>query len=438
MLMVAFWATRIAVHGGFFVKVQRSWWAILQPIHAVNTTPQKRSETPAPTEKGPRLIDWRKWLSALRLILPTYLLIHIAFLLLTLFAPIINFPTGSYATLPLHTLWQSWRRWDTAFYTDIASKGYMKLSLAVYFPLYPLLIRSVMPIIHNPFISGVIVSNAAMLVACVVFYQLVREEFGEEQADRSIVYLLLYPAAFFLVTVYTESLFLCLSIFCFYHMRHGRWWLAGFFGFLCTLTRSTGILLMVPFFFEYLRQRQFKLQSLLHFDLLSNALIPVALCLYGLYNYQHFHDFFAFKDLEARWGRTFHMPWDGFIRVYQILTRPTSLVGFYGLHNLLAISIDLFVLLFIILTFVGPWHFPRTHRVYCIYALIMYIFIHCTTTSGDMPLESMIRYLMSIFPIFIIFSIAGKHQNFHRGYMIISGTLLCFLALLFISGRWMT
>ena len=60
------------------------------------------------------------------------------------------------------------------------------------------------------------------------------------------IYLAIGPLSFFLQAVYTESLFLLLSLACFVFAREGRWRLAGFMGLLATLTRSTGVLLLIP------------------------------------------------------------------------------------------------------------------------------------------------------------------------------------------------
>ena len=68
-------------------------------------------------------------------------------------------------------------------------------------------------------------------------YRLVEEDFDQERAYRTVLYLSVFPTSFFLAAAYNESLFLCFSLLSFYEMRHGRWWLAGLFGFLAGLTR---------------------------------------------------------------------------------------------------------------------------------------------------------------------------------------------------------
>jgi Gpi18-like mannosyltransferase len=66
------------------------------------------------------------------------------------------------------------------------------------------------------------ISNVAGLVMLMVLYQLVREDFGSEIAERAVLYLAIFPTAFFFAAAYNESLFLCLALLSFYYMRHGQ------------------------------------------------------------------------------------------------------------------------------------------------------------------------------------------------------------------------
>ena len=74
-------------------------------------------------------------------------------------------------------------RWDTGFYLSIASEGYkywgVPLPSVAFFPLYPLLIRFTMPLMGgDAMLAGIVVSHAALLLAAVLFYRLVMEEWG--------------------------------------------------------------------------------------------------------------------------------------------------------------------------------------------------------------------------------------------------------------------
>src|SRR5579864_2289536 len=104
----------------------------------VKTTSPGTSATQAPKEVG-----WRKWAYALKQILPIYLATHLAFLLLTYLATLFAFSPKNFSrySLPLATLLQSWDRWDSNHFVEIATKGYDVAYRTAFFPLFPLLER---------------------------------------------------------------------------------------------------------------------------------------------------------------------------------------------------------------------------------------------------------------------------------------------------------
>src|SRR5947209_17034939 len=262
-----------------------------QEVH-VNTD---SSDLPAPSNdplaEGAVGITSRPatWLSALKEILPVYIAVHLAFLLLTYLATLFAFTPKNFSlySLPLSTLVQSWDRWDSNHFVEIATKGYDVAYRTAFFPLFPMLEGGLGALLHNPFVAGLIISNLAGLAMLTVLYRLVAEDFGTERAWRSVLYLALFPTAFFFAAAYNESLFLCLTLLSFYYMRRGRWWLAGLCGFLASLTRSAGLFLLLPFLYEYLRQHEFTL-SKIHLNIVSGLAIPGGLVVFAFYCYLRF------------------------------------------------------------------------------------------------------------------------------------------------------
>src|SRR5713226_6933721 len=172
-----------------------------------------------------------KWYAAFKNILPIYIGIHLAFFALSCLTVLYTVQAFSKLSRPLYVLWQSWHRWDTGNFLVVALHGYVAPHQTAFFPFYPILERCVMLLTGISFTAGLIISIVADLLALVVLYRLVEEDFDQERAYRAALYLSLFPTALFLAAAYNESLFLCLSLFSFYHMRHGRWWLAGLLGF---------------------------------------------------------------------------------------------------------------------------------------------------------------------------------------------------------------
>ncbi len=371
------------------------------------------------------------WYAVLKRVLPVYIAVHLAFLILTYLATLFILPNYSPRSLGLYTLLHSWFRWDSGHFVLIATQGYTPWWETAFFPLYPLLERAGALLTHDPFVAGLIVSNAVGLVMLVVLYRLVEEDFDEECASRTVLYLSVFPTAFFFAAGYNESLFLCLVLLSFYQMRHGRWWLAGLFGLLASLTRSAGLLLLVPFCYEYLRQHYFKLEKI-RLDAISALLIPAGIGIFAGYCAFQFHDPLAFVHAQGVWRRSLRFPWHGAKEAVTFITTH-SVLSFSSIHNMIDLSAVLLMLILVILCF---WKFPRHLWAYSIYAATTYLFFLLVPSTGDHPLESFSRLALEVFPAFIVLAIFGKKQQFHLYYLVLSLSVLSFMLLLFLTGHW--
>src|SRR5690242_11264931 len=167
-------------------------------------------------------------------------------------------------TIPAPTAEALWRvssnelanlqaRWDTDFYDQIATAGYRWDPTAflhqnvVFFPLYPLLMRWGGALLGgHPLLAGTIISLAAFAGAIALLYRLAVLELGQEKAWPVILLLSTYPYALFYSAVYTESLFLLLTVGAFYAMRRRHLVLAALLGFAAGLTRPNGFWLALP------------------------------------------------------------------------------------------------------------------------------------------------------------------------------------------------
>jgi hypothetical protein len=167
-------------------------------------------------------------------------------------------------TIPAPTAEALWRvssnelvnlqaRWDTDFYHQIATVGYrwdpsvFLHQNVVFFPLYPLLMRWGGVLLGgHPLLAGTVVSLAAFAGAISLLYRLAVLELGEEKAWPVILLVSTYPFALFYSVVYTESLFLFLTVGAFYAMRRRYLLLAALAGFAAGLTRPNGFWLALP------------------------------------------------------------------------------------------------------------------------------------------------------------------------------------------------
>src|SRR2546426_1813240 len=165
---------------------------------------------------------------------------------------LLTVPKDSLVGVNTLAFFTSWNRWDAANYVRIAQFGYQRFYDTASFPLFPLLISATAHLLGSwsYLLAGTLLSNAALLGSLFVIYQLAVESQGEQVAGRTLLYLCIFPTAFFFFAAYNESLFLLLTTGAFLALRHRRWWLAGLLGFLAALTRSAGVLLVVPYLYE--------------------------------------------------------------------------------------------------------------------------------------------------------------------------------------------
>ncbi|HEY5388882.1 MAG TPA: mannosyltransferase family protein, partial [Thermoleophilia bacterium] len=209
----------------------------------------------------------------------------------------------------LGSLLNPWAHWDGVWFIKIATSGYADGDgSTAFFPLYPLLLRYVGVVFGgNMLVTGIVISLACYAGCIWLLYRLVRVDFGAATALRAVVYLSLGPLAFFLQAVYTESLFLFLSLACFVFARESRWRVAGVMGLLAALTRSTGVLLLIPMAYYYYARRGW---SLRRSDSQGANLLMVVegLLVWMTYLSLTFGKPLLFSTAQAQWDRSFAAP----------------------------------------------------------------------------------------------------------------------------------
>ncbi len=139
-----------------------------------------------------------------------------------------------------------WGRWDSGWFLGIAHHGYANPSHSTaFFPAYPLLVRGVGSFfLGHDLLAGVLVSLLASLIAFVLLWRLATGLMEERGAERSVLYLAIFPTTLFLIAVYSESLYLALTVAAFLAAVRGRWTWAGVATGLAALTRVSGVILL--------------------------------------------------------------------------------------------------------------------------------------------------------------------------------------------------
>jgi hypothetical protein len=331
----------------------------------------------------------------------------------------------------LGLLFGPWTNWDASWFISIASHGYVRPGSPAFLPLYPLTMRALAPLTGGRYaIAGVLLSLLFFGVACVLLYKLVAEEFSPRAGLWAVVFLSVFPTSFYFQAVYSESLFLLASLACFLWSRRGRWWLAGLAGAAATLTRDSGLLLLVPLALYYLHARKWRLRSVdAHAG--SLLLLPAALGIYMAYLAVHFGRPLYFAQAEAGWGRRLTFP---LLTIYRgtldfahaahgllfspggKLTDEFTIVAFAALVALLGLIV------------LGWRRLPAPYTAYAALTLLVPL---CFPTPTPV-LTSLARFVLVAFPLYIVLAlVAVRRPRLGLALAFVSLAGLCWLTVEF-------
>lgn len=318
-----------------------------------------------------------------------------------------------------------WSQWDVGGFLVIADKGYSPKDpdRSAFFPFFPLLIRAARLAVPNTFLAGLLVSNLAMLLACLFLFWLTKEIYGNSGiAHRAVFYLLIFPASFYTFTVYSESTFLATSIASFYLMARRRWLWAGVAGGMAAATRAFGVSLLVPFATEYLISR-WKQRSI-DWGILGGLLIPLGLALVSLMMWLQLGDPWGFIAGQRSIAlRQLAAPWQVLWHSFEVALGRYLTPGFE--ENYATNIINLASALFAIALIVPVYR--RLGASYTLYVALSLLLPLSFTTFGDRPLLGMVRYVAVLFPLFMVLAEWGEDPKVDR---IVTFTFLLFFALM--------
>lgn len=288
-----------------------------------------------------------------------------------------------------------WGLWDTGYYLDIAMNGYStKLGTSVetvdqanyaFFPLYPILIRILTVITKNYLLSGILISNLSIFFAGIFLYLLVKNEFGGKIAINSVKFLFFFPTSFVFTSAYTEALFLLLTVSAFYYLKQKKVLVSSFLGLFSALTRSLGVLLIIPFFIEIVEK--FKKDKMI--NVLKLLLIPFGLLLFMFYLKQLTGDYLAFAKIQQSWGRELGNP-------------ITHLINGFRSNLIQHQFTSWFTLIALILTMLTFLYLEKIYSIFAFYTIL----VPLSTGITSMP-----RFTLVAFPIFILLAIFSEKSE---------------------------
>jgi hypothetical protein len=305
-------------------------------------------------------------------------------------------------------------RWDSVWYLAIAGGGYADSARAAFFPLYPLVVRIAGAPLGSALIGGALASTALLGAALVALHRLVSLDHSRAVARNAVLVTALFPMSFFFSAVYSESLFLALSVGAVYAARLDRWAWAGVLGALAAATRSAGVVLLVPLVLIYLwgtGPPRLSMRRPLRRDALWLALVPLGLAAFcGVLALEGLDAFAPFHAQEI-WFRSFAGPfvgmWDGAVAAWdgarQLLSGSRERVFFtpaggdpflVARHN---IELFVWLVLTVAATTLALRRLPVAYAAYLVAALALPL----SYPVGPQPLMSLPRFVCVLFPLAI-------------------------------------
>ncbi len=192
-----------------------------------------------------------------------------------------------------------YQNFDGAYYVVVAQTWYQKALIgsnfsfplpleyySAHFPLYPLFIKilSFLPPL-NPMRAMLLVNYAASIIAAVLVYEIAKKNNLSKPLWIALAWLFIWPRMLAVRSVGSpETLFILWILLAIKYFDIKKYWLAGLFGALATLTKSPGVLLFPVF----LIAGKFNWKSW------PIMLIPASLLLLFTFYYVQTGDFWAY------------------------------------------------------------------------------------------------------------------------------------------------
>ncbi|HEY5628179.1 MAG TPA: hypothetical protein VIR16_01585 [Candidatus Limnocylindrales bacterium] len=326
-----------------------------------------------------------------------------------------------------------WQHWDACWYSKIATYGYEPgVSGTTFFPLLPFLMSGVAVLTGGSVaLAGIVVNAIAFVVALTGLYQLVRNDTDGPTAQRAVLYLAVFPAAFFYLAPFTEALFLAGAVWSIAGARGGRWDVAAIGGLVAGLSRPQGLLLVLPLGWEAARALYRRWQAREHEGrrVRLTDLGPVIATLTPAAAYGAFVAYTiivvgrSYFDAHLTWATTaIQMPWD---------VANAAIAYSFSHHDPIPLLGVVGFTLFAILALAGLRRVPLSYTLYTLPQLAIML-----TQQNVWPLMSTVRYLAVLFPCFVVLALAGRHERLHTGWLVISLSLLGLLSALFVQGSF--
>lgn len=342
-------------------------------------------------------------------------LIWVSTLLIIAYLGFVNFPHSEKFS---DDFFKSLANWDGGHYLGIAQYGYSEKFQYAFFPLYPILIKFLSLLTQDYTLAALLISLVATFLSINIFFQLVSLDFGKKLAQDAVLWLLFFPTSFYLLTVYAEGLFFVLVVATFLFFRKNNLFLATIIAALASATRIEGLAVSLALILGVAQAYGINRKNWYVF------LSPAGFIFYSWYLFQNTGDPFYFIVAEKHWQRSLVVPGLGVWKTIRVIVKEGVVAtNFPALLDLLFAIFGLGMIL---------RSLRFLHPAYFIYGLVSIVIPLMTSSLSSMP-----RFLLPIFPIFIVMAL-WQSQYVKLFFQLIFLLLLSAFTILFINGYWVS
>jgi Gpi18-like mannosyltransferase len=335
----------------------------------------------------------------------------------------------------------SFANFDGVHYLTIARQGYLGTGLIqAFFPLYPVFIWLLTPIIGNQLLSALVLSQFTGLTAFLMLYIFVEKHYSSKIAWKASLLFLFFASSFFLHAVYNEGLFLTFLFAGLYFFDQKKYLWAALFGLLASATRIVGVFIFPMYLILLFSDLHSNLKSFLQRNIWKILLLSLSLFglfAYMIYLYLLFKDPLYFYHVQGQFGAGRQTE---LVLLPQVIWRYLKIFStvdhwtwsYYSYLQEFLLSIWALLLLFW-LTW-RSWQRKISFQAgYLFFAWAVYLLPTFTGNFSSMP-----RYLLACFPLFLGMALSWKKKNvwLYRIYFFTQIILSIINVLLFIQGYW--
>ena len=303
------------------------------------------------------------------------------------------------------------------WYTNVGEKA----NLLVFYPLFPMLIAVFRVVIRSYFWSGIIISYLSFSIGACYFYKLLRLDYDKEKTAYGMAGFFAALFGVFFISAHTESLFVMLLAMTLYYTRKKNWLAVGIIGFCAALSKTQGVLLLLPAAYEIIidaiKNKSFSKKSLFV------LLIPLGFFSYLLLNYIISGNFFKFVEYQsvAPWYNTSTWISNSISTSYNMAMEHFSLS--------LIMYWPQIILFFVAIAAIFYGVYKKVPTLYLIFigAYTGMTYFQSWMLSGG-------RYISTCLPIYIVY--ASIDNKYAKNLILLATGMLCFhIAVMWFQGQ---